>query len=1071
MKKLFSIVFFCQLAFGQTGYSGSWLSSGSAAYGASAGAPAFYAALPIYWVDNTVCNPPGGVYDTTVILGTTNNIGPNDAGGPVGSAYALTPAGLLDAMNNWRDNADNASQTPHFADKWWLIEVPPESTGTVLHGSSFDANDALISLPGKLNGSAEPAKCLVIDSTTPLPAGQMACGRGLPGFGGTRNPGCASPNDKASMWEVELDGPLTFVGRVAVYAGTDLATPTNWVNHIVLRNVEVTLAPGAAQSASGVSAARLIQLDHNPLGTIPCIGCLAVHVFGLDRFYVHGNDPGDPGQPSGACSSWTNEGYVTVAPDAGDPGTSLVTWNSQYANGVNTYFGMTDAVGSTFNIGGTNYTIANTAYTQGVLNGTQNTQLSITGSVTYSSATLYTQSNPPSRYANGCGDDIQDAVQFNCDDCWIQNGYIEKVHWWGSESHASTFGFSNGPYKNVNNWMEGGSNTLFSGGGPVDQNGGPGSDNEIRRNYFGRNLNYRQLTGAAGNSPTAPWGCGTADGTASHNTCPFNWSVKNSTELKLGHRDLLDGNIIENSWSDAQTGYCLAINARTCSGGAACGIYDSVTGLPRTYVDNIRVSNNWIRNCPQPVALSNRSGSPGNGGGVSLPVQDNDYINNLFSNVSDSNQTGTPGHVWQWDGGQNSFTCAMSYTGTGPYTVTAMCAPYQSDISANVIKISSVANVVTVYDGLRMDPILCTSGITATCIANGQTVVIANQSYLAGWSGTFAMSGTANNWASDGTGGNNIVYVDTINSPGTATLCNNSGSPTCSSLLNAKDVTFASLAFKMTDISVGDDVYASNVGGADTTCSTNGYAVGATSATYAISGTITTGLEVQYQVATQPSGSSANCVINNGAGFPKYTTLQNNTFLSPNVFDIQAAANWWLPISNYMFNNVFADDDSGHGSDLYCANAGPEGTPAFACWDSNTFAFYQNVLTTRNAANWSVVNCPGGSCVNAFPASVNCAGSIADPTCLGYAGFMGSSPTVTYPSGACVYDGSNPFNCPLMALPWANNFTYTNVSYVGSSSYSTQGVNTTQLNNAMTQTEYVCPVGANCGTHGPYPDN
>jgi hypothetical protein len=1052
----------CLPAFGQAAYSGLGLYSGSAMYGAAGGgAPTFFAALPLYWVDNTICNPPGGVYDTTVILGTTNNIGPNNAGESIGSPYALTLAGLADAANNWRDNADNASQTPHFADKWWLIEVP---AGTLLHGSTFDGNDALISLPGKVNGSTEPAKCLVVDSTTPLTAGVMACGRGLPGFGGARNPGCSSPDDKASMWKVQLDSPLTELGRIAVYAGADLATSTNWVNHVVLRNVEITLAPGAAQSASGVHAARLLDVSANPLNSNPPGAIQAVTHFGLDRYYIHGNDPGDSGQPAGACSSWTNTGTVTVAPDSGNPGTSLATLAS------GTYFGMTDTVGSILNINGTNQTIANTSYTQSVLTGSQNTQISITGSVTDASAVAFTQSNPPSQYANGCGDDVQNGVIFNCDSCWRQNGYIEKIHWWDSESHASVQGFSNGPYKDVNNWEEGGSNAWFSGGGPIDQNGGPESNNEIRRNYLGRDLSYRQLSASAGNSPSPPWGCGTADGTASHNTCPFSWAIKNSMELKLGHYNAIDGNIIENSWSDAQTGYCLAVNARTCSGGAACGIYSSSTGLPLTAVDNIRVSNNWIRNCPQPVALSNRSGSPGNGGGVSLPVQDTDYINNLFTNISDTNQFGTPGREWEWTTGQDQYPCAMSYTGSGPYTVRANCAPFQADPTSKITKVASVSNVVTAYDGLRMDPILCTSGIAATCIANGQTTIVSNHS---GWNGTFAMSGTTGNWAADGTGGNNIVYTDTINSPGTATLCDNSGSPTCTSLLNSGDLTFASLAYKMTDISVGDDVYASNVGGGDTTCTTNGYAVGATSATYAITGTITTGLTVVYSLPAgqQPSAPSANCTINNGAGFPKFTTLQNNTFLSPNIFNIVAGANWWLPISNYFFNNVFADNDNGHVSNVFCNSFTYEGTAAFPCWDGNTFEFYQNVLQGRSSANWSVVNCPGGSCVNAFPASVNCSGASADPSCLGYAGFMGLSPTVTYPSGACVYDGSNPFNCPLMALPWANNFTYTNVSYVGSSSYSTQGVNTTQLDTAMTQTEYVCPTGANCGTHGPYPDN
>jgi len=1059
MRTLLAISVLCLPAFGQAAYSGHGLYAGPGIYGGATGGPqTFYAALPLYWVDNTICNPPGGVYDTTVILGTTANIGPNDAGESIGAPYALTYQGLLDAMDNWRDNADNASQTPHFADRWWLIQVP---AGTVLHGSSVDANDALISLPGKLNAGSEPAKCLVIDSSTPLPTGQMACGRGLPGFGGARNPGCASPNDKASMWKVQLDSPIAAIGRIAIYAGADLVTPTNWVSHIVLRDIEVTMAPGAAQSAPSVHAARLIDVASNPLGTTPPAAIQAVTHVGLDRYYVHGWDPGDPGQPTGACGGWTNTGTVTVLPDGGGIN-STVTYTS------GSYFGMTFAPGSSVNIGGTNYTVANTSYTQGVLTGTQNTQISIVGTVTISSATAYTQSNPPSQYANGCGDDVENGVIFNCDFCWRQNGYIEKIHWYGNESHASLQGFSDGPYKDVNNWEEGGSAAYFSGGGPVDQNGGPESDQEIRRNYFGRDLNYRQLSGSAGNSPAPPWGCGTSDNTPSHNTCPLSWAIKNSMELKLGHRVLIAGNIIENSWADGQQGFCMLINARTCSGGSACGIYNTVSGLPNTYIDNIRFESNWVRNCPEPFQMSNRSGAPGDGGGLSLPVQNNDFINNLFTNIGDTNQFNSPGHEWEWTSGQNPFHCSMSYSGSGPYTVTATCLPYQSDVTGHITAIASISNVVTIFDSNRMDPILCTSGTTATCIANGQTVIVSNHS---GWNGTFAMTATNGNWLSDGTGGNNISYTDAINSPGTATLCNNSGSPTCTSLLASGDITFASLAYKMTDISVGDDVYASNVGGGDTTCSTNGYTVGATSATYAVVGTITTGLTVAYQVSTQPSAASANCIINNGAGFPKYTTFQNNTVLSPNVIDIEAVNQWWQPISNDFVSNVYADNDAGKGSDLDCVPiSSGEGTPSFACWDGNTFEFYSNILTARNAANWSVVNCPGGTCVNYFPTSVNCANSAADPTCLGYAGFMGSSPALTYPTGACAYDGSNPFNCPLMALPWANNFTYTDVSYVGSSSYSAQGVNTTTLNNVMTETEYVCPSGGNCGSHGPYPD-
>src|ERR1019366_6495588 len=173
-------------------------------------------------------------------------------------------------------------------------------------------------------------------------------------------------------------------------------------------------------------------------------------------------------------------------------------------------------------------------------------------------------------------------------------------------------------------------------------------------------------------------------------------------------------------------------------------------------------------------------------------------------------------------------------------------------------------------------------------------------------------------------------------------------------------------------------------------------------------------------LTSQPTSSSANCLINIGVGYPKFVTLQNNTFLAPNVFDISTFTVWRQPISNHMHDNVFADNDAGTTSDVYGGSGIREGTLGFASWDLASFQYYHNVMQGRSSANWSAVNCPGGTCTNAFPTTVNCSGSTADGTCLGYSGFMGSSPTVTYPSGAtpACSNANAPFNCPLMALPW-----------------------------------------------------
>ncbi len=1089
MKNFLAVVVFCLPAFGQMVTSGFGVASGSEQVAAIPGGgpgPLGFAALPVNWVDKTVCNPPGGTYDTEIALGTTANNGPNVAGESLGAAYALTPAGLLDAVGNWRDNGANTYAGSGYADKWWRIKIP---AGTVLHCTAYDANNACVSLPGKMNGSSEPTKCLVLESTTPLTAGQIACSHGLPGFGGTRNPGCTT--DKASMWKLQMEGSVS--SKEGIRAGTDLATPTNLANHIVIRDAEITMLGGTAQSYPGLPRAdSLIQVPQNPLGTSPPAAIKAPDYLGFERLYIHGNDPGDAGQPttgtsvdaSGNCLNWYNSGTVNTANTDGTHGTvTLVNFNPTYTYS-SAAFGPTFTVGSTINIGGT-FAGAGSSITGGVNYtisafdpSTSNTVLTVNGQPGTQTGVQYLQVNPPSQYTPGCGDDVERGISLNADNSWLEYSYIEKIHWWQAESHAASYGFDNGPTKIAHNWMEGASNALFSGGAPSDRAGGPGSDNEIRGNYLGRDLNYRFLTGASGQSPSPPWGCGPIDGVWNHNTCPFIWLTKNSFESKLGHRNLLDGNIIENSWGDSQSGFCVVM--AVMANGDSVGVYDPVTGYPASYLDNVRFSNNWVRNCPQAVQMTGRGDmGAGNGGGITLPVEDLDFIGNLFSNIADTNQFDVPGHIWEWGSGSGGTAwtapCTMSYTGSGPYLVTATCLPYQVDITklgkVSNITVDSSHNVTILYGGIRIDPMLSTSS-SGTCIATGSpwtTCPIIVGSGITGGgltlaSGSYAMTGTSGNWASDGTGGNSITYNDGATAPGT--VC--SSASACKTAFGTNTMTYASLNGKMLDIVVGDGVLMSNMT-PDTTCTANGYATGSTASNYAVAGTVPLGLIVKYMLAVQPTAPSAICQTDIGVGFPKFMTVQNNTFLAVNVFDIDLLTPWRLPIFNYFHDNVFADNDSGTPGHSDVNGPSGEGTAGFASFDLASFQFYHSVMQGRLSTNWSVVNCPGGTCTNAFPATVNCSSSTADATCLGYSGFMGSSPTVTYPSGACS-NANAPFNCPLMALPWANNFTLSNLNYVGSSSYSTQGVNPGQLTNAMMQTKYVCPVGANCGSHGPYPD-
>jgi len=114
----------------------------------------------------------------------------------------------------------------------------------------------------------------------------------------------------------------------------------------------------------------------------------------------------------------------------------------------------------------------------------------------------------------------------------VIDSYLSECHAKGADAQAIAGWNGPGPFKIVNNYLEGsGENLLFGGADPSIPNLIP-SDMEIRRNYFFKPLAWK-ASGA--------------------------WTVKNLFELKLGRRILVQGNIFENSWEDAQTGFAMVI--------------------------------------------------------------------------------------------------------------------------------------------------------------------------------------------------------------------------------------------------------------------------------------------------------------------------------------------------------------------------------------------------------------------------------------------------------------------------------------------------------------------------------
>lgn len=1019
----------------------------------------FVATFPQKWINVTEADPPGGLYDQSFTVGAAEPHG-----------YTCTAAGIQKIITDWACNFDHttgacSAGNVHYADQWWHVTVPHTCTVQV---SSYTNNTGIF-VTGKLNPTtgAEPTKYLVFESDTPLPPNRMPCSHGLPGFGGTRNPGCT--NDVAQMWSCEqMSNPLP--GNSCIAGGPDQVINTvgpngyTWSNHVVFRDLHAFMAGGAAQSGIG-KATIPINFDGN---VINGAGVFATHI-GLERIYVHGNDPGDPGQPAGPCVTGSNHGWrmsgtLNVAAD----GVSA-TWVS------GDRFGMTFLPGATVTINSVNYTIA--AHDPSTSDTTFTIVAPGTGGAL--SAATFALVNPPAQYANGCGDDVENLVKFNVDSSWIEHAYLEKTHWANAESHTLLYGFSNGPLKLVDIWSEAGSSGFFSGGGPVDQNGGPAADIQIGRVYLGRDLNYRQLSASAGNSPAPPYGCGPlVAGTAKNNTCPFTWAIKNSSEYKLGQRVLVSGFICDGTWPDGQSGSCLVVTLRTISGGSAAGIYDPATGLPRTALNNLHFENGIVENSTQGIAQATRAFIPTDGGGVSQGIYNLDYYNIAFVNLSDGNQFGTAGsNLVQWALDSNEYYCNMTRaSGTvhaacrpiplgygtcaaGPAPTYPVAFPAWPDAvcKSGVAPVTSVSRnagiTKVIFGGKRQDPT-----VGGTFLATDATTPVTAGST---WGGTFtiryAYQGNTQ-LTNDGTTGDSFDYVDS-NLPSTATLCTTQA--TCAA--SGFSFVMPTLAYKLTDISVGDNIY---VPSAQCTGGTNptSFGAGLPIPAYAIAPTVPTGLDVYWSQAGPDDSSGTSCLVLNGSGYPKGARFHHNVIASPGANTILQFGQQWQSYNNHFYKNIFAT--TGNHVDLVCNGTTGEGGNAYACFDANTFQWYGSTLQGRSAASWPTYPSTGFA-ANLTPATASCSGPTPDATCIGWQGFMNGK---TFPTSVCP-DANAPFNCPLLGPPWSSNFHLSDLTLLSGSSSLGQGPNISAIYSAMNQTQYVCPAGVYCGTTGPYSDN
>jgi hypothetical protein len=164
-----------------------------------------------------------------------------------------------------------------------------------------------------------------------------------------------------------------------------------------------------------------------------------------------------------------------------------------------------------------------------------------------------------------------------------------------------------GPFKIVNNYVEGaGENLIFGGADPRIRDLVP-SDIEIRRNHFAKPLawNLHDRAHYAGTR----------------------WSVKNLLELKNARRVLVDGNLFEQNWGESQSGYAIVLTPRNQDGAA-----------PWSVVEDVTFTSNIVRRSASGMGLLGWDNE-----GKSQQLKRVVVRNNLFEDLGD--------RVWGEDGG------------------------------------------------------------------------------------------------------------------------------------------------------------------------------------------------------------------------------------------------------------------------------------------------------------------------------------------------------------------------------------------------------------------------------------
>ena len=222
-------------------------------------------------------------------------------------------------------------------------------------------------------------------------------------------------------------------------------------------------------------------------------------------------------------------------------------------------------------------------------------------------------------YIHGADHNARRGVAINSASTAIIDSHISDIHEVGADSQAVCGWNGPGPFKIVNNYLEGAGENFMLGGAPPSLPNLIASDIEFRLNNV-----FKPLSWKIGDPAYAG----------------MHWTIKNLFELKNAQRLLVDQNVFENNWADAQNGFCILFTPRSEAGVA-----------PWATASDVTFTNNIVRHSGCGFNIS--------GGDDVSPSQPSHRIlikNNLIDDINGPRWGGADGRALQFVGGPVNIT-------------------------------------------------------------------------------------------------------------------------------------------------------------------------------------------------------------------------------------------------------------------------------------------------------------------------------------------------------------------------------------------------------------------------------